>query len=110
MYKVSQLAKLSPWVRSMSEAAWLGLSAAALLCTSACTLDNLVVLKHPAGAGKGDVFAVGVMNIIVDVNPASRIPDSIFRDSVHFAVGLPSGWEVLSVKACPAPHFRPLRA
>lgn len=53
---------------------------------------------------------MGAVDIILDVGPASQPADSIYRDSIHFGLGLPAGWEVISAKACPAPHFRPARA
>lgn len=77
---------------------------------SACTLDSLVVLKHPASVPRGGTFAVGAVSLILDVTDSRAPADSIFRDSIHVGVGLPAGWEVLSAKACAAPHFRPAKA
>lgn len=75
-----------------------------------CTVDTLIIIKQPAVAGQGETFVVGAVDFIWDMDSASKAPDSISRDSVHVGVGLPAGWEVISAKACPAPHFRPLKA
>lgn len=83
----------------------------ALLALSACTLDSVVVLRHPASVAKAETFAVGAVDIVLDVGSPSRPADSIHRDSIHFGIGLPAGWELASpVKVCAAPHFRPARA
>jgi hypothetical protein len=75
-----------------------------------CTLDSLVVLRHPGSVPVGETFQVGAVNVILDVSSAQSAADSVFRDSLHVGVGLPSGWTVVSAKACPAPHFRPAKA
>jgi hypothetical protein len=75
-----------------------------------CTLDSVIVLKHPSSVPGGSTFAVGAVDIILDVTASSLAADSVFRDSIHVGVGLPAGWEVLSAKVCAAPHFRPAKA
>lgn len=85
----------------------LGLAAALL---GGCTLDSVIVLKHPASVPRGETFAVGAVDIILDAASSAATADSIHRDSIHVGVGLPAGWEVLSAKVCAAPHFRPAKA
>lgn len=80
------------------------------LVLGACTLDSLIILEQPAEVRKGESFQVGAVDIILDVGPASSPADSISRDSVHVGLGLPAGWEAVSAKACPAPHFHPASA
>lgn len=86
------------------------LAAATAAWLAGCTVDTLVVIRQPAVAGHGETFVVGAVDFIWDMDSASKAPDSVRRDSVHVGVGLPAGWEVISAKACPAPHFRPLKA
>jgi hypothetical protein len=85
-------------------------AAAALSLLSACTLDSLIVLKGPLSIGRADTFAFGAVDIILDASSSNQPADSIHRDSIHVGVGLPAGWQVVSAKACPAPHFRPAKA
>jgi hypothetical protein len=106
MYEVSRFGKVLRTKKCVRPLA-LGLVAAAL---AGCTLDSVIVLKHPASVPKGGTFAVGAVDLILDVTGSQTPPDSIFRDSIHVGVGLPAGWEVLSAKACAAPHFRPAKA
>lgn len=84
--------------------------AACCAVIAGCTLDSLVVLKHPSSVPAGETFVVGAVDVILDVSPAQDVPGAVSRDSIHVGVGLPSGWTVVSAKACPAPHFRPAKA
>ncbi len=83
---------------------------AAAIGVAGCTLDSIIVLKHPGSVPVGETFSMGAVDIILDMSSAQASADSIYRDSIHVGVGLPSGWTVVSAKACPAPHFRPAKA
>lgn len=103
MYKQSRIVEKSGIKGS-------AVAAAFVAGLAGCTLDSLNLLEHPASVGPGETFSAGAVNIILDISAADTAADSIFRDSIHVGVGLPSGWTVESAKVCPAPHFRPARA
>jgi hypothetical protein len=82
----------------------------ALSPLSASHFDGLVLLGMPAKAAPGATLTLGAVDLINDLSPAASPADSLVRDSIHFGLGLPAGWSVISVTVHPSFDFRPSRA
>jgi hypothetical protein len=73
-----------------------------------CSIDGVVILEHPDRAQTGETITVELADIFVYISNSSMIAQSIIRDSIHAAVGLPAGgYSVVSMKSYAAVHFRP---
>jgi hypothetical protein len=79
------------------------------VCLSGCALDSIDISEHTCQVSpSGTVTAKFTSSIIVASSGSTLLMD-IERDSLHFAVGMPEGWEVTSVHYYVPLHYRPIK-
>ncbi len=62
-----------------------------------CSTDTLLVIEHPVEAKPGDTITVELGSFYGHATPMGMVISPVNRDSLHFLIGLPEGWRVLSV-------------
>lgn len=71
-----------------------------------CSLDRITVIDHPDAVSPGQSFQATMASLYIYITPYSVVSQTVVRDSLHFAVGVPDGWDVSSVAYYAAKDFR----
>jgi hypothetical protein len=69
-----------------------------MLSFNGCSMDVGQVLEHPKQVKPSDQFEATVLNQYVWMDTASKALQTVTRDSIHLAVGMPDGYSVVAAK------------
>jgi len=61
-----------------------------------CAVDSMDVIEHPSAVSPGHQFEATLGNTVMFISPGRLLLKEVKRDSIHFAVGMPNGWSVVS--------------
>ena len=75
-----------------------------------CSMDVTTIIEHPSQAAPGSSYNTSFISSYLYLNTAPRFSTTVTRDSIHLAVGLPVGWQVLSMNYYAATNFSAIKA
>ena len=75
-----------------------------------CSMDVTTIIEHPSQAAPGSSYKTSFISSYLYLNTAPRFSSTVTRDSIHLAVGLPVGWQVLSMNYYAATNFSAIKA
>ena len=74
-----------------------GLTSLALCVMVGCSIDRVEIVDHPSAAKPGDTINVTLSNIYNYISNSSVVMFPESRDSLHVLIGMPNGYEVISL-------------
>lgn len=63
-----------------------------------CSVDSVQIIEHPKHVNPSAQFEVSLVNQYALILNGASVPQSVNRDSLHLAIGLPSGYSVVAAK------------